>query len=163
MFVPMSPGPILYCYDGSDASEEALRSASPLLHRGEAVILTVWQPLVTRLAESAGFSAFTLVGETEVEADEKERVAAEETLKAAAERARASGLDATARLQEAGGATWETIIAVADEINASLIVCANRGRGAVRTALLGSTSHSVLQHARRPVLIVPEHASDAAD
>lgn len=51
---------------------------------------------------------------------------------------------------------WQTIIDVADELDAGLIVCGTRGRGAIRTALLGSTSQALLQHAELPVLISPE-------
>jgi nucleotide-binding universal stress UspA family protein len=35
-----------------------------------------------------------------------------------------------------------------------LIVIGSRGRGAVRSAVLGSVSHSVLNHATVPVLII---------
>ena len=46
------------------------------------------------------------------------------------------------------------IVARADQEEADLIVMGSRGRGAVRSAVLGSVSHYVLNHARVPVLIV---------
>ena len=49
-----------------------------------------------------------------------------------------------------------TVLDTADELSARLIVCGQRGRGIVRTALLGSVSHTLASHTRRPVLIAPE-------
>jgi nucleotide-binding universal stress UspA family protein len=151
--------PTLVCYDGSDESSRALDAIRGLLAPSEVVVLAVWQPLVTKLAETGSFGVFALDDETEV--DESEERAAREAAEQAAERARAAGHTATVRVEEAQRAAWIKIIEVADEIDAGLIVCGTRGRGSVRTALLGSVSHAVLTHSGRPVLIAPaphEHA-----
>ncbi len=73
-------------------------------------------------------------------------------LKAAGQAAEEAGVSYA--LERIAGNTVESIVALADEKDADLIVIGSRGRGTVATALLGSISHGVLRHARRPVLIV---------
>jgi nucleotide-binding universal stress UspA family protein len=150
----VSTGPTIFCYDGSDASGRALAVAAELLTpRAQAVVLTVWQPLTARLTESGGFGVFALEDEEEI--DGQERAAALQAAEEGARRATELGYSATARIEEAPTGVWRTIVDVADELDASLIVCGTRGRGSVRSALLGSVSHDVLAHAGRPVLIAP--------
>ena len=59
----------------------------------------------------------------------------------------------TARVEE--GNRWESIIKVAEEINASIIVMGVRHNNKASKLLMGSTSSKVMNHSRRPVLIVP--------
>jgi nucleotide-binding universal stress UspA family protein len=129
-----------------------------MLVAGSAIVLTVWQPLTARLTETGGFGVFALEDESEI--DEAERDAARAAAEDGVARAREIGLTAEARVEQAEIAVWKTIVDVADEVDAGLIVCGTRGRGSIRTALLGSTSHAVLQHAGRPVLISPEPHGD---
>jgi nucleotide-binding universal stress UspA family protein len=150
----VSDHPILFCYDGSDESGRALSATIALIAPHErAVVLTVWQPLTARLTETGGFGVFALEDESEI--DDRERDAARRAAEEGARRVAEGGLTATSRVEEARSGVWRTVIDVADELDAALIVCGTRGRGSVRSALLGSTSHDVLQHAGRPVLISP--------
>ena len=48
----------------------------------------------------------------------------------------------------------ETILTVADEIDADLVVCGTHGRSGVRRQLLGSVAERVVRHASQPVLTV---------
>src|ERR1700759_3979776 len=49
----------------------------------------------------------------------------------------------------------EVILDAAKEDGAGLVVIGTRGRGALRSALMGSVSHEVAARARRPVVVVP--------
>jgi nucleotide-binding universal stress UspA family protein len=153
-----SEKPILVCYDGSENSRHGIAAIRGLFAPTEVIILTVWQPLVTKLAESGSFGVVAI--DDESQADEAEERAARAAADEAAERGREAGHTVTVRVEQAMGATWAKIIEVADEIDAKLIVCGTRGRGAIKTALLGSVSHAVLTRSGRPVLVAPAPDDD---
>jgi nucleotide-binding universal stress UspA family protein len=54
------------------------------------------------------------------------------------------------------------IVALAEELGADLIVMGSRGLGALRRALMGSVSDSVVRHAHCPVLVVRAQNEQAA-
>jgi nucleotide-binding universal stress UspA family protein len=54
------------------------------------------------------------------------------------------------------------IVALAEELQAGLIVIGSRGLGGVRRALMGSVSDSVVRHAHCPVLVVRPENEQAA-
>ncbi len=149
------PGPVLFCYDGSEGSRASMTAAAELLtHPVPAVVLTIWQPAAVLLARAGGFGAGYLSDEERVDAEQAQLAggAADEGV----EHARAHGYDASSRVEEATEGAGRRIIEIADELDARLIVCGRRGLGAVASALLGGVSHVVLAHAGRPVLIAPE-------
>ncbi len=59
----------------------------------------------------------------------------------------------TSRVEE--GTPWKTILRVADEIDADVIVMGTRTHSAMGQFLLGSTANRVMHNSKRPVLIVP--------
>jgi nucleotide-binding universal stress UspA family protein len=148
------PGPVLFCYDGSEGSRAAMVAAAELIAPAPAVVLTIWQPAAVLLARAGGFGGTYLSEEDKVDGEQAQmaRDAAEEGVA----RAREHGYDASSRVEEATEGAGRRIIEIADELDARLIVCGRRGLGAVASALLGSVSHLVLAHAGRPVLIAPE-------
>lgn len=144
---------ILIAYDGSDDAKAAIAFAGQILRGESAVVLTVWERLAMT---SARASAGLMTGiEGDFAGDEALAEAMRELARHGADLAREAGLDATPRCDVDAVAVWATIVDVADEIDAKLIVTGTRGLGGVRSLLMGSTSDRVLHHTRRPVLVVP--------
>ena len=72
-----------------------------------------------------------------------------------ANRLRKAGLEATALLVH--GATVETILKEASDLDVDMIVVGTHGRGAMYQLLLGSVSKGILHKSRYPVLVIPTH------
>jgi nucleotide-binding universal stress UspA family protein len=148
--------PVLFCYDGSDGSKTALAAAVELIKPADAVVLVVWTPAAVQLARNG---AFVVAIPNEGEIDEAEAARALQIAEEGAEGARGRGYNASARIAEAIESVAKTIDDVAQEIDAGLVVCGQRGRGIIGSALLGSVSHALAAHTKRPVLIAPQHPS----
>ena len=143
-------GLVLICYDGSTGARRAIEVASPLLHGRRALVLSVWSSPIGMAVHGMG------AAEAEYEkAQERHAIA---TAGEGCELARAAGLAAeplTVRGVPEDG-TAHTILDAADANDADLIVMGARGLGGLRSLILGSVSHGVVQHARRPVLVIPD-------
>ena len=129
--------PILVCYDGSDGARRAIETAGSLFGGRKAIVLNVWSPISVMVAAYGGMAALPSYDDDVLQ-------------------------DGATKVATAGSAlasdyegTWHTILDVANQYDADLIVMGARGLGAFKSALLGSVSHSVTQHAHLPVLIVP--------
>jgi nucleotide-binding universal stress UspA family protein len=133
-----------------------MRAVAELIDRpARAVVLTVWESVATRLALAGAFAAGTTTGGGDLDAQEESyaRSVAEE----GALRASEHGYEASPMTKESFDGIAKAVLEVADDLSARLIVCGQRGRGALRSALLGSVSHALASHTRRPLLITPEH------
>lgn len=144
---------ILIAYDGSPDAQAAIDHAGDLM-RGRAVtVLTVWEPFSDMLARvGAGMPIGTVdYAEVDRSSENEARRRAEE----GAARAREAGLDAHPRVQARHGSIAGSILSAADDAGAEAIVLGTRGLTGIKSVLLGSVSHAVLQHADRPVIVVP--------
>jgi nucleotide-binding universal stress UspA family protein len=148
--------PVLFCYDGSDGSKTALAAAGELIKPADAVVLVVWMPAAVQLARAG---SFVVAVPNEGEFDEEEAAAARQIAEEGAAGARSRGYNASPRIAQANESVARTIDEIAQEIDAGLVVCGQRGRGAIASALLGSVSHALAAHTKRPLLIAPRHPS----
>jgi nucleotide-binding universal stress UspA family protein len=155
-------GPVLFCFDGSVGSRTALATAAELLTPRDAVVLTVWETIAMRLMAgglNAGLGGTYVPDEGDL--DRREEATARQAADQGAQAARLRGWEANARTEQAGMAVWLTVIQIADEIEASLIVCGARGLNRVKRAILGSVSEAVLHHSHRLTLISPQREAEA--
>lgn len=146
---------LLIAYDGSENADAAIDAAAKLASGQEAVVLTTWEPYIDLMARNAaaGFSAAPAPYASEIDNEAKQHALKVAT--AGAERATAAGLAAEPRCEASIGGPAQTILEAADQLGADAIVIGTRGHGRMKSLLLGSVSHSVVQHATRPVLVVP--------
>jgi nucleotide-binding universal stress UspA family protein len=150
----MDDAPILICYDGSPGARRAITVAADLIPGLRAVVLDVGQVLT--VAES-----YAALGPAVPDFEEYNAEQALAQAEAGAEYARRAGFRADARAGVAAP-TWASVVDVANEIHAAVIVVGSRGLRGARERLEKSVSHQIAEHAGRPVLIVPPPARKAA-
>ncbi|MBE1588843.1 universal stress protein [Nonomuraea angiospora] len=142
---------ILVAYDGSADSRTAIEFAAKHLAAEPTVVVTVWEPLLVQLKKYP-----LAAGVLDQNTEDESHAQAEQHAREGAELAIAAGLsDVTYRAVADNESIWKTIVDVADDVDASVIVTGSRGLAGVRSVLLGSVSNHVLHHAHRPTLIVP--------
>jgi nucleotide-binding universal stress UspA family protein len=93
--------------------------------------------------------------------DAEEQSSARSVAEEKALRAGEHGNNATPIIKESFEGIPKAILVTAAELSARSIVCGQRKRSIVRSALLGSVSDSPAPFARRPILIAPERAVDS--
>jgi nucleotide-binding universal stress UspA family protein len=139
--------PIVLATDGSPTAVEAAAKAIELARALDA-------PLVIATVCQVGYEPVGLAYAPVIpDLDQVGHQKAVEVVEGAAQPARAAGIDTETIVCR--GIPAQEICAIAEAADAQLIVVGSHGWGAMRRAVFGSVSTSVLHHARRPVLVVP--------
>ena len=137
---------ILLPVDGSDAALDAVRFAIRLAREGlpiECVLANVQEP--------ATLYEMVVAHDAEV-LHEISDAAGAHAIEPAAALLRAAGIVCTSEV--ASGDPGHSLVEMAETLDCAMIVMSARGMGALRQALLGSVSQSVLHSSPVPVLLV---------
>jgi nucleotide-binding universal stress UspA family protein len=144
---------ILLCYDGSSDARAAIDRAGDLLSGQPATVLTVWEPFIDLMVRSGASLGLPPLNAAEIDAATEQ--AARERAEEGVECARSAGLNAQPRTRSLSTTVAETILSEADDVGAETVVVGTRGLTGLKSLLLGSVSHALLQHADRTVIVVP--------
>jgi nucleotide-binding universal stress UspA family protein len=150
--------PVLIAYDGSELSQAAVRRAAELFAGRQAVVATVWE---------AGLAAmFTTpsgpLGETPLPPDPAtietlDHIQLEHASSVASEGAELAlslGLAAETRIVPDELDVADTLLDIARERGAAVVVVGSHGISGLRSRLLGGVSRKLIEHSDRPVLVI---------
>jgi nucleotide-binding universal stress UspA family protein len=153
--------PVLIGYDGSEVARAAVRHAAELFAGRPAVLVTVWEPglaaVPVGLSETIGVGSpppdpATLEAVDRLQSEHAATVAAD-----GAEFARSLGLVAEPRAVPDEVDVAETLLGIAKERGAAVVVVGSHGISGLRPRLLGSVSRKVVERCDLPVLVIREH------
>jgi nucleotide-binding universal stress UspA family protein len=159
----MSDRPVIIGFDGTPAAEQAVREAAMVLAARRALVVVVWEAGrafelldVPTLSVGVPVSGIDIRAATEVDnaaADNARKMAEHGTALAAQGGLQAEGMVVADDITVAA-----TLVRVAKEQDAGVIVVGSHGHRGITELLLGSTAREVIKQAPCPVLITrPEH------
>ena len=156
--------PILIAYDGSEVSRAAVRHAAELFAGRPAVLATVWEPglaavLVGISPDTMGTGSLPPDAATIHEVDRVQREHAATVAADGAELARSFGLVVEPQAVPDEADVVNTLIDIARERGAAVVVVGSHGISGLRTRLLGSVSRKLIEHCDRPVLVIRDDSS----
>jgi nucleotide-binding universal stress UspA family protein len=151
---------ILIGYDGSADAHAAIERASRLFSGSGAIVATVWEPVMEMVTRSGGGIGLTAVPDDFTQLDAQAESSARSSAEEGATRARELGLDAEGRALRRVTSVAAALIDEAQASSADAVIVGTRGRGTVKSALLGSVSNELVHHAGLPVMVVPSTSGD---
>jgi nucleotide-binding universal stress UspA family protein len=147
-------GPVIIAYDGSAASEQAMREAAQLLAPRTALVVVVWESGAAFNLWAPPLEPAPIDIRTALEIDRALLERSQRLAEQGAEVARQLGLDASGLAVADIVTVSDTITRLAGEHDAPAIVVGAHGHSGLREALLGSTSRDLVRHAPCPVIVV---------
>lgn len=151
-----SPGPLVFCDDGSDHARRAIERGRRLLH-GSGVVLSLWRPWTVNAPYMAvGAGMVGVAEDVDLQARKRARAVSAE----GAELASALGGDCAHEAIRFDGPAWRGLIEAANNRHAAAIVVGSRGISGI-AGTLGSVAAALVHHSPRPVLVVPPADSTA--
>lgn len=134
--------------DGSEHAAAALQWAARMAKGMGSEVIAVFA-VSPPVSFDTGFSAPTLP----LQYDDQWRAEIKKELEGAwVKPLRDAGVRFRTEIRDGRAAT--VISQVADEVDADVVIVGRRGRGGVAELLLGSVSHELVLHSRRPVLVI---------
>jgi nucleotide-binding universal stress UspA family protein len=149
--------PVVVAYDGSVEAQAAVRTAATLFTGRTVRVVTVWEPNLAQAMMSPDLTGASYIPpdpKNVVLVEDAQRDHATDTANSGAELARSHGATAEPLAVPDEADIAGTIAALADRCDACAVVVGSRGLGGIKSRLLGSTSHGLLEHADRPILVV---------
>ena len=161
----MRSGPVLIAFDGSPTALRALREAAELLAPRAGLVVVVWEAgaaydFATIPSASLELPPAQLDLRRAAELDQALYANAERLARHGAAVARSLGMPADALAVADELTVSETLVRIADEVDAAAIVVGRHDHGALHDVLVGSTAKGLLRRAPCPVLVV--RSADAA-
>lgn len=159
--------PVLIAYDGSEVSRAAVRHAAELFAGRPAVLVTVWEPglaavqvgIPDSMGMGTGMGTLPPDPGTVEAVDRSEREHASTVAADGAEFARSLGLLAEPQAVPDEVNVADTLIDIARERGAAVVVVGSRGISGLRTRLLGSVSRKLIEHCDRPILVIRDDSA----
>jgi nucleotide-binding universal stress UspA family protein len=150
--------PVLIAYDGSEVSRAAVRHAAELFAGRPAVLATVWEPGLAAVTvgppDTMGMGTLPPDPETVEAVDRLQRDHAATVADDGAEFARSVGLAAEPHAVPDEFDVADTLIDIARERGAAVVVVGSHGISGLRSRVLGSVSRRLIEHCDRPVLVI---------
>ena len=150
--------PVLIGYDGSEVARAAVQHAAELFAGRPAVLVTVWEPglamVPVGLPDTIGMGSPPPDPATVEAIDRLQREHASTVAGDGAEFARSLGLAAEPQAVPDEVDVADTLLGIARDRGAAVVVVGSHGISGLRPRLLGSVSRKVVERCDRPVLLI---------